>query len=146
MKTITVTRTIPAPIEQVFAVLADHANYKQFPGVKDSKLLKTGTPAPNGVGAVRFIDAGKARFTEEITAYEAPKRLDYRITRSFPPVRHEGGSIRLKSGAKGTEVTWTSAIELGVPLVGGLFTPLLAAELGKAFGHMLAAVEKRLVG
>jgi uncharacterized protein YndB with AHSA1/START domain len=144
MKTITVKRTIPAPIEKVFAILADHANYKLLPGVKDSKLIKTGGPSKNGVGAVRYIDAGLARFTEEITRFDEPKRMDYRIIKSFPPLRHEGGSLRLTKKAGGTEVIWTSTIGARVPLVGGLLTPLLAAQLSKAFSHTLAAIEKRL--
>src|SRR6185503_6656734 len=47
MKTITVTRTIPAPIEKVFDLLADHANYKKHFGVKESKLIKEGKPDKN---------------------------------------------------------------------------------------------------
>src|SRR6185503_1533638 len=77
MKTITVTRTIPAPIDKVFDLLADHANYKTNFGVKDSKLIKEGKPDKNGLGAVRYIDAGPIQFEEEITAWERPKRYDY---------------------------------------------------------------------
>jgi uncharacterized protein YndB with AHSA1/START domain len=144
MQTITVTYTIKAPPEKVFDLLADHANYKLFPGVSDSKLLTPGKREKNGIGAVRQINAGPARFIEAITRYKRPSRLDYRIIKSFPPIKHEGGSIKLEAVAEGTLVTWTSTMGLRLPLVGGLLTPLLAAQLSKGFLQILKGVEKRL--
>ncbi|MES2488167.1 MAG: SRPBCC family protein, partial [Pseudomonadota bacterium] len=126
MQTIVVKRTIKAPIEKVFDLLSDHANYKDFPGVKDSELVKKGKPHKNGVGAVREIDAGTAWFREEITAYERPVRLDYLITKSRPPMEHKGGSVRLEATAAGTEVTWSSTLRIRIPIVGGLLTRLVA--------------------
>ena len=145
MQTINVRHTIAAPIEKVFEILSDHANYKLLPGVKDSKLVRMGMPVKNGVGAVRWIDAGKANFTEEITRFEPPTRMDYQITKSFPPVQHKCGSVRLERTPGGTVVSWTSTVELKIPLIGKLLTPLLARELSKGFTHTLLAIEKRLV-
>ncbi|PTU31735.1 SRPBCC family protein [Stenotrophobium rhamnosiphilum] len=144
MQTIVVKRTIKAPIEKVFDMLSDHANYKDFPGVKDSELVKKGKPHKNGVGAVREIDAGTAWFREEITAYERPVRLDYLITKSRPPMEHKGGSVRLEATAAGTEVTWSSTLRIRIPLIGGLVTKLVAPQLAKAFAGTLKSVEKRL--
>jgi uncharacterized protein YndB with AHSA1/START domain len=144
MQTIVVKRTIKAPIEKVFDLLSDHANYKDFPGVKDSELVKKGKPHKNGVGAVREIDAGTAWFREEITAYERPVRLDYLITKSRPPMEHKGGSVRLEATAEGTEVTWSSTLRIRIPLIGGLVTRLVAPQLAKAFAGTLKNVDKRL--
>ncbi|MGQ0587083.1 MAG: SRPBCC family protein [Gammaproteobacteria bacterium] len=144
MKTITVTRTIPAPIEKVFDLLADHGNYKQNFGVKDSKLLREGKPDRNGLGAVRWIDAGPIQFEEEITHYDRPRRYDYLITRCSAPLEHQGGSIRFESAGNATQVTWTSVMRVKVPVIGGLLTRILAGKLGQAFGAMLKATERRL--
>ena len=144
MKTITVTRVIPAPIEKVFDVLADHGNYKSFPGVTDSRLLKEGRPDRNGLGAVRRIETPGVWFEEEIVAYERPRRFDYRITASKLPLEHQGGSLRFESIGGGTLVTWTSTLRVKVPVVGGLLTRLVAPRLGKAFGSMLKETERRL--
>jgi uncharacterized protein YndB with AHSA1/START domain len=144
MQTIVVKRHIKAPIEKVFDLLSDHANYKDFPGVKDSELVKKGKPHKNGVGAVREIDAGTAWFREEITAYERPVRLDYLITKSRPPMEHKGGSVRLQSTSEGTEVTWSSTLRIRIPLVGGLLTRLVAPQLAKAFAGTLKNVDQRL--
>jgi len=144
MKTITVTRTIPAPIEKVFDILADHANYKSFPGVKESRLVREGKPDRNGLGAVRYIAAGPLTFEEEITAYERPRRFDYLITKCSAPLEHRGGSLRFESVNGATQVTWTSIMRVKVPVIGGLLTRVMIGKLGAAFGSMLKETERRL--
>lgn len=144
MKTITVTRTIPAPIEKVFDILSDHGNYKSFPGVKDSKLVKEGKPDRNGLGAVRRIETPGVWFEERITAFERPRRFDYLITASKLPLEHQGGSLRFETVGNATRVTWTSTMRVKVPLIGGLLTTVAASKLGQAFGSMLKETERRL--
>ena len=144
MKTITVTRTINAPIEKVFDLLADHANYKKHFGVKESKLIREGKPDRNGLGAVRYIDAGLMNFEEEITFYDRPRGYDYLITKCSAPLEHEGGSIRFESVGNATRVTWTSVMRMRVPLIGGLLTRILVGKIGQAFGSMLKETERRL--
>jgi uncharacterized protein YndB with AHSA1/START domain len=144
MQTITVTRTIKAPIDKVFELLSDHANYKSFGGLKDSRLVREGKTEKNGLGAVRLIEAGPVWFEEEITMFERPTRMDYVIRRSRPSIEHEGASLRLKQTTAGTEVVWTSTLRFKIPLVGGLLTRLASPQLGKSFAGMLKAVERKL--
>ena len=144
MKTITVTRTINAPIEKVFDLLADHGNYKANFGVKDSKLIKEGKPDRNGLGAVRYIDAGPLQFEEEVTFYDRPRGYDYLITKCSAPLEHQGGQIRFESVGNATQVTWTSVMRVKVPLLGGLLTKILANKIGQAFGSMLKQTEQKL--
>lgn len=144
MHTIVVERTINAPIEKVFALLSDHANYSQFPGVTASSLLEEGQPDRNGLGALRRIETPKGWFEERITAFESPRRFDYLITRTSLPLEHQGGSVRCEQTAAGTHVIWTSIVRVKVPLIGGLLTRLAAPTLGKAFGSMLKDVDRRL--
>ena len=144
MQTVHVERTIKAPIEKVFDLISDHANYKDFPGVKDSELIKKGKPHKNGVGAVREIDTGSAWFQEEITVYERPVRLDYQIVKARPAIEHKGGSVRLEATSEGTKVVWTTTLRIKIPVIGGLLTRVAAPQLGKAIGGMLKDIEKRL--
>ena len=144
MKTVTVTRTINAPIEKVFDLLADHGNYQKHFGVKESKLVKEGKPDKNGLGAVRYIDSGPIQFEETITQYDRPRRYDYLITKCSAPLEHEGGSIRFESVGMATKVTWTSVMRVKLPIVGGLLTKVLANRIGRAFGSMLKETERRL--
>lgn len=146
MRSIVVKMTLKAPIEKIFDLLADHANYHLLPGVKHSLLVRNGKPNKNGVGAIREITAGPAWFREEITAYTRPTRMDYLITDSRPPLEHRGGSIRLTKEADGTAVTWTSPMRVKIPLIGGLLTPLMARQVEKGIRAMLLDIERRSNG
>jgi Polyketide cyclase / dehydrase and lipid transport len=85
MRTVHVTRTIPAPPEAVFDLLADHANYDRFRGIRRSELLREGDPAPNGVGAMR-------RVRIEVSGSDGGSLVDW--TSSFRiPVPAIGGLI-----------------------------------------------------
>ncbi|MBS3804380.1 MAG: SRPBCC family protein [Oleiphilaceae bacterium] len=144
MKTIVVRRVIPQPIDRVFDVLGDHEGYSAFPGVTLAKLLKQGRDVRNGQGAVRRIELGRVWFEEEITLFEPPRRMDYRILRSRPAIEHRAGSIRLEETGSGTLVTWTSTFRIKLPLGSPLVTPFVAKVGEKAFAGMLKAVEKKL--
>ena len=146
MQTIVVERTINAPIEQVFDLLSDHANYKQFDGIRDSWLVKEGTEERNGNGAVRRIDLGAVWFEEEISNFHRPTSMDYRILRSRPPIEHESGEIRLEETERGTRVTWTSVFRIRIPVVGRVLSPFAAKAGTKAFGSMLKAIDRKLAG
>ena len=117
MRSVRVERTLDAPIEAVFDVLADHANYDRFGSIRRSELVSEGEREPNGVGAVRRIWIGPLTFDEAITAFDRPARLDYLIVKLNVPFRHQGGSMRLEPRDGGTHVVWTS--EFSVPLTGG---------------------------
>ena len=145
MKTITVQRNIKAPIEKVFDIIADHENYKSFPGIKASKLVREGRTEKNGLGAIREIDAGKAWFQEEITHFERPRRLDYQIVKSRPPLEHKGGSVRLEAtGDGGCAVTWTTTVGVKIPLIGALLDRLMLPQLERGLAGTLKNIERRL--
>ena len=143
MRTIHVTRSIPAPAEPVFDLLADHANYDRFRGITGSELLREGDPPPNGAGALRKVLSGPIRFEEEITAYERPSRLEYLIVGINVPLEHEGGRIRLEERGGWTKVDWTSVFRVPGPLSGPqerVWVYLLA----RGFRHVLEDVERML--
>jgi uncharacterized protein YndB with AHSA1/START domain len=137
-RSIRVERRLDAPPGAVFEMIADHARYDRFDGVRRSELAETGEAAPNGVGAVRRIWFGPLRFDEEITAFEPPRRLDYviRHVRGLP-FRHAGGSIRLTPDGAGTHAVWTSSFEVPVPLVGSTIDRIFALRLERGFGDVL---------
>lgn len=137
-RSVRVERRLDAPPEAVFEVIADHARYDRFDGIRRSELIRTGDPAPNGLGAVRWIWLGPLRFEEEVTAFESPWRLDYLIRDVRPlPFRHEGGSIRLAPDGAGTHALWTSSFEIPIPLVGGAIDRIFSSRLDRGFGHVL---------
>jgi uncharacterized protein YndB with AHSA1/START domain len=144
MRTVQVTRSIPAPAAAVFDLLADHANYDRFRGIRGSELLNEGEPAPNGVGAMRRVQTGPLRFEEEITAYERPSRLDYLIVKINAPYQHDRGTIRLTERSGWTLVEWTSSFRVPTPLLGGIQERLWAYRLARGFRQVLEDVERML--
>lgn len=146
MESIRVTRTIPAPAEAVFDLLAEHADYERFRPIHASALLRQGEPPPNGVGALREIKVRPLTFEEEITAYERPRRLDYLIVKLNVPFEHHGGSIRLTSEGDATHVDWRSSFTVPTPIVGGLAELAWKPLLVRGFRRVLEDVERILTG
>ena len=137
-RSVRVQRRLNAPPEAVFQILADHARYGRFDGVRRAELVTLGEPDRNGHGAVRWVWLGPLRFEEEVTAFEPPTRLDYLIreVRGLP-FRHEGGSIRLAPADGGTDAVWTSSFEIPIPIVGALLDRIFALRLERGFGGVL---------
>ena len=137
-RSIRVERRLDAPPEAVFEIVADHARYDRFDGIRRSELVESGDPDPNGLGAVRWVWLGPFRFEEEITAFEPSRRLDYLIrdVRALP-FRHDGGSIRLAPDGAGTHAVWTSSFEVPLPLVGSTIDRMFSVRLERGFGHVL---------
>lgn len=137
-RAIRVERRLDAPPDAVFAILTDHARYDRFDGVRRSQLVEPGQPAPNGLGAVRWIWLGPLRFEEEVTAFDPPHRFDYRIREvKTLPFRHAGGSIELTPDDAGTHAVWRSEFEIPIPLVGPALDRVFAARLEQGFAKTL---------
>ena len=144
MRSVHVTRTIPAAAEAVFDLLADHANYDRFRPIHGSELLREGKPPPNGLGALRRIKVRPLTFEEEITAYERPTRLDYLIVKLNVPFEHHGGSIRLTSEGDATAVDWRSSYTVPTPLIGPPEELVWLPILSRGFRRVLEDVDRIL--
>ena len=141
MQTIDITETIALPPERVFELLADHANYHRFPGITASELLTEGDPAPNGLGAVRRVSLGDVVLDEEITGFEAPKRLAYRIIASKPvKVVHDGGEIEITEVPEGSRIRWRSTFRIKIPLIGWFVTRRAAQQFERGFRAVLQSL------
>ena len=137
-RSIRVERRLDAPPEAVFEIVADHARYDRFDGIRRSELVEPGDPDPNGLGAVRWLWLGPLRFEEEVTAFDPPRRFDYLIRHiKTLPFRHEGGSIRLEPDGTGTNAVWTSSFEIPIPVIGGAMDRIFKRQLERGFARVL---------
>ena len=143
MFSIHVERTINKPIEEVFAILSDHANYAQFKAIERSNLLIKGKHETNGLGAVREIISGGSNLHEEIVAYEPPYKLGYKVVKSKPlPYNHQLGEITLKDKDGKTHVTWRSQGHITIFLLGSLYFDKQIQSVGsRAFGSILKQID-----
>jgi uncharacterized protein YndB with AHSA1/START domain len=145
MRTLTVTRVIPAPREAVFEAFTDHERLSEVLGVRSCTLSKHGATEKNGLGAVREVDCGPLLgFTEEIVGFDRPSRMEYKIIGARPPMDHDYGQVDFIEVPGGTKVTWTT--RLGVRRRPGfLWDQWLYTTLAVAFRLTLRAVEKQAV-
>jgi uncharacterized protein YndB with AHSA1/START domain len=133
----TIERDISAPVETVFAKITDHRGYAAITPLRKSEIEREGTPAPNGVGAIRKLSAIGPPMREEVTAYEAPKRFAYTMLSGLP-VRNHVGEVRLEPTGAGTRLTYRVTSHPTIKGAG----PVLAAVLKQAIGRLVNGVAK----
>jgi uncharacterized protein YndB with AHSA1/START domain len=138
----TLTRTTTAPIETVFDSLTNHrAIADHVWAVRRSTLDREGVPAPNGVGAIRRIEAVGPPIVEEIIDYQRPTRYAYKML-SGAPVRDHVGTVELREAGAGTEVSWHLR---STPKIPGL-NRLLSVVLKRVIGELLKGAVKAAEG
>ena len=125
---IEVSEHVPAPPAAVFARYTDHERWPDWAGVKEVVLRQQGHPAPNGLGAIRVIRASGLAIEEEITAFDPPKRMAYRLV-AGAPVRDHSGEVRFDAEGSGTRVTWTIRFRPLIPGTGWLLRRALERGL-----------------
>lgn len=95
--------------DTVWAVLVSHQQMAEWmPFVWRSRLVEHGHTEPNGIGAVRaaFTLGGPVR--EEITDFDRPQRLRYRMTRGNGLIQNYRATVELTAGTQGgTDIEWT---------------------------------------
>jgi uncharacterized protein YndB with AHSA1/START domain len=136
---------IHAPIERVFDAVSDHESFVHAEGVTSTKIIRPGTDERNGLGCLRDVRVGpRVHYVEEVTAWERPSSFEYQVRESSRRIRHHGSRIRFIPRGEGTEVDWTSRVELTIPLVGRSLGPLFRRILTAAFTELLLAAKARL--
>jgi uncharacterized protein YndB with AHSA1/START domain len=101
-----VTAWSPAPVERVWALLADATTWRRWAGplVLQSWWEREGDPPPGGVGAIRRLGVRGASSREEIVGYDPPRHLAYTwLTRI---VRDYRADVVLEPERGGTRIVW----------------------------------------
>ncbi|HME14777.1 MAG TPA: SRPBCC family protein [Mycobacterium sp.] len=137
----TLTRTTRAPIETVFDSLTNHRAIADYVwAVRRSTLDREGVPAPNGVGAVRRIEAVGPPIVEEIIDYQRPTRYAYKML-SGAPVRDHVGTVELREAGAGTEVSWHLRSTPKIPGLDRLLSLVLKRVIGELLKGAVNAAE-----
>jgi uncharacterized protein YndB with AHSA1/START domain len=136
MHRIELTQEIEAPRQAVWDLYTDHAGWERWAGVKEVVLRQQGDPPPNGLGAIRVIRQAGLAIEEEVTGFDAPKRMTYRLT-AGAPVRDYQGEVRFdETESGGTRVTWTVSFRPWIPGTGGLVRRALERTLGDVLARL----------
>jgi uncharacterized protein YndB with AHSA1/START domain len=141
MLQIELAQHVSAPPARVFALYTDHVGWEKWAGVKEVVLRQTGDPPPNGLGAIRVIRASGMAIEEEVTAFEPPTRMAYRLV-AGAPVRDHEGVVRFEPDGVGTRVTWTVRFRPVVPGTGWLLRRILERSLRDVLAKLATACAK----
>jgi uncharacterized protein YndB with AHSA1/START domain len=125
---IELTQHVAAAPERVFAFYTDHVGWERWAGVREVVLRQQGDPPPNGLGAIRVIRARGMAIEEEVTGFDPPGRMTYRLV-AGAPVRDHEGIVRFEPEAGGTRVTWSVRFRPLVPGTGWLLRRVLESGL-----------------
>ena len=137
----TLTRTSTASIETVFDAMTDHRGIADYVwACRRSTLDREGTPAPNGVGAIRRLVVIGPPFVEEIIEYQRPNRYAYKLL-SGAPTRDHVGTIELSEAGKGTAVSWHLRSTLKIPGVDRLMLPVFKKVIDELLKGGITAAE-----
>lgn len=145
MRNVRVMVHINAPIERVFDAVTDHERFLRADDGTATTLLRAGDREAVGLGCMREVKVGhRARYLEEITAWQRPDYFEYTIREASLPIRHEVSRLTFTAAAGGTEVEWTSRFAIPIPLIGGFLGAKAEKLYAKAFTGLLTAAKSRL--
>ena len=128
----------------MFDWLVDADNYRAIPGVLHVKTHPVNGPEPKGVGALRELTNLAMKVTEEVTAFERPHQMSYVFRSAVPRMQHDGASMGFRELDGGTEVTWTTSIQLTTPVLGRLLTRSYLWSLALGMRMLFRAAERTL--
>jgi hypothetical protein len=135
---IAATAVAAAPIDVVWARVADITTWSQWGQWDETTRVRDGVTAPDGVGALRRYRRGRRVHTEEVVAFAAPNLLAYEV-RDGLPVRGYHAEVTLVPVGGGTRINWASDFDGANPIGGWAmyqvlkrFFPATARALARA--------------
>ncbi len=126
-------------VEEVFRRYTDHVGWSRWAGMGRVTLVREGSPDKNGVGAVRAFRAAPG-LHEEVTSFDPPHRLEYRIAKGGFPITDHHGEVRFTQEGTGTRVHWHASFRSKIPGLGWA----LERGVEVVFERILAGLEKEL--
>jgi hypothetical protein len=137
---ITTSAVAAAPIEVVWARLADINTWSEWGQWDETTRTRDGDPPPDGVGAMRRFRRGRRTHEEEVVAFEPPRRLAYEV-RSGLPVRDYHAEVTLEPVGDGTRIVWESQFDGANPVGGWVMHQVLKRFMPSTTKRLAAAAE-----
>lgn len=124
-----VTRDFSLPVEDVYAVLADHNRLSKVLGVPVKRIRDAQGDDVNGVGSVRLIGFGPLGIEETVTAATPNRTIRYRISKGGAPIRNHSGELSFSKTAEGSRVHWAIDFDSAVPVAGSVVKLVLTVAI-----------------
>lgn len=139
MTTVERSTRIAAPIEAVWAVLADFDSISAWAGFVDHACLTS--DRSDGVGMARRIQTGRTTVIETVTAWEPPHELSYAISGLPPVIKSVTNTWSLADAAGSTTARLVSEIDAGHRPPQRLVAKAVGRKLGQSSDEMLAGLK-----
>jgi hypothetical protein len=140
--TVHVTQDFSAPVEKVFAYLAEHENLNVlFAPARVERIADGEDGERNGVGSARKLSFwGALPFVETVVGFEPGKQIDYEITKGSP-MRDHHGTLAFSSRADGgTHLDYTIRFGAAVPGLAGMVAMQLRRSVASGLRKADAAI------
>jgi uncharacterized protein YndB with AHSA1/START domain len=142
------TRVIPAPVNEVWDVLAAFDQLADWASNADHTCwLDDERPDGEMIGRARRVQAGRIVLVERITVWEPPARLAYDLGGLPPVIKEAVNEWRLEPDPTDdgrTSVTLATHVDCGPRPPQQLIARLAGKRLAKASDTMLAGLAARL--
>ena len=117
-----------APVDRVYAHLAEHENLGPLFGARIERV-RDGDTSRNGVGSVRRLKVGPLPWFEEtVTAAVPDELIEYRITQGSP-LRDHVGTMRFTPEGTGTRLDYVIAFRGVLPGIDRVVAPGLSKNV-----------------
>lgn len=133
-----VSRHVAADPETVWTVVSNHAGMSDWTPFRRSVVEKPGKPHPNGTGAVRALYLVGPPTREQITNFEPPRTLRYKLLSGLP-FHDYTGEVTVEPEGAGTRLVTQLSFRTRIP--GTQFFGPIAIRIGTNGAARLA--EKR---
>jgi uncharacterized protein YndB with AHSA1/START domain len=139
------TRSIAAPAQKIWAVLADFGALSSWADNADHSCILFRGADGGPIGTARRVQIKREALVEQITEFDPPRALSYDIE-GLPPALRRVTNRWTLTPAEGdsTVVTLTSTVEIGSHLPQRLAEQALCRFLAAQSDSMLAGLATRL--
>jgi len=140
MRRIELEQYIEAPPGRVWPVLSDHEGMVRWMPVREVVRRRSGSPEPDGVGAIRTIRGMGLVIEEQVTGWKSGERFEYVLTEGAPLSDHVGEMI-LEAAEGGTLVRWCVRFRPLIPGTGAFIERLVRAGLARGLARLKRLIE-----
>ncbi|MCV6978682.1 SRPBCC family protein [Mycolicibacterium pulveris] len=142
MATIDRTRTIAAPIEEIWDVLADFGAISTWVDNVEHSCILVSRAKP--LGTARRVQVGRNTLVETIVEFDPPHTLAYEIEGLPKQMGELTNRWTLRREGEDTTVTLTSTVEIGSRPDQQLAERVICRMLAHQNASMLAGLAKRM--
>lgn len=138
------SRTITAPPQAIWDVLADFGSLSSWVDDVDHSCILTHGPDGLAIGTTRRVQMGRNALVERITEFDPPTALAYDIAGLPRRLKHVANRWTLQASGAATTVTITSTVAIGNDPVARAAEWVICLGMAKESTSMLAGLARRL--